>query len=118
MPASKEGKAALLRSYVEAHNEGVRTHDFSSLASLLHPDAEMHFERQDVGPFIGRDAVLRAFREHGPGAELHALDAKAAEDAVEALYGWVGAAATVSGVLRIGVLDGKIRRIEVRAFMQ
>ncbi|HKZ58734.1 MAG TPA: nuclear transport factor 2 family protein [Candidatus Thermoplasmatota archaeon] len=105
-----------LTAYVDAHNEGVRTADYSRLAALLHAEAEMTFKGQRVGPYIGRDAILRAFKETAPGAELRVLEVQSDRTGAEARYGWVGAAATVAGVLRIEPREGKVARIEVRAF--
>ena len=116
MPVRIAASARVLEAYVSAHNEGVRTGDYSRLAVLLHPEAEMSFKDQLVGPFIGRDSILRAFKETGPGSELRVLDIQSGGTGAEARYGWVGAAATVAGVLRVEERDGKVARIEVRAF--
>ena len=72
----------LLKRYVEAHNEIVRAGKSDALAQLFDERAEMHFHASDsehvlfssdgipVGPFIGRDAIVRALHEEPPTDEL------------------------------------------------
>ena len=61
---------ALLAQYVERHNAGVRTGDFVAMASLFAEDASMIFLSVPVGPFVGRDGILAAFRASPPDDEL------------------------------------------------
>jgi len=107
---------ALLAAYVEAHNAGVRCGDFARLVALLEPACEMHFTVVRAGPYIGREAIAHAFQVNPPGAELHTAEITGDAASAHALYGWVGAAATFSGSLRVEAGPGGIRRVEVRAF--
>ncbi len=87
----------LLAEYVARHNEGVRSGDFSRLAELLAPDAELVFHGLPVGPFRGRDAIAAAFASSPPDDELVLL----AERGDEADYGWSRTAGARGGTLRV-----------------
>ena len=79
----------LLLAHVERFNEGIRSGDFAPMVSGFATDAVMAFEGVEVGPFIGRDAIARAYADQPPTDEIRLLGALTAEgDAVESDYAW------------------------------
>ncbi len=56
----------LLRAHVDAFNRGARSGDFSEMTEGFTDDAEMTFQGVPVGPFVGRDAIARAYRDQPP----------------------------------------------------
>ncbi len=83
------GPEELLAAYVEAHNEGVRSGDYSALADLLLPTASMRFSGIAAGPFDSAAAILQAFREKPPDDELVAVTVRrVGEQRAEARMRW------------------------------
>ena len=93
----------LLKKYVEAHNEIVRTGKSDALAPLFTESAEMHFHGLDVGPFIGKEAIVRAIHEKPPSDELVLLQ--------DGAYAWKTGG--TGGELRILVEGDLIARLDV-----
>jgi hypothetical protein len=50
-----------------------------------------------VGPFVGRDAILAAYRERPPDDQLITFRAEDRGGEVIALYGWLAAPGTAAG---------------------
>jgi steroid delta-isomerase len=104
----------LLAAHVEAFNEGVRTGDFRTMLEGFTPDAEMTFRGVPVGPFGGREAIERAYREQPPDDELRVLDAYERDDGViVASYAWAKTPSTVAGEMLITPEDDRIARLVV-----
>ena len=104
----------LLRDYIDGHNRGVRTGDFAALIELLHPNAQMRFRGIQVGPFIGRDAIARAFRTRPPDDELTVLRMRCEDSGLAvADYARKSNPAEIAGELRITIQSNRIIGIEV-----
>lgn len=78
------------------------------------PDAEMTFRGVPVGPFGGRDAIERAYREQPPDDELRVVDAYERDDGViVARYAWAKTPSTIAGEMIIAPEDDRIARLVV-----
>ena len=93
--------AELLAEHVERFNAGVRTHDFGPMLEQFAEDAELAFEGVPVGPFSGRDAIARAYRERPPDDEIETLDLREEGDRIAAGYAWRQEPGIRAGELRI-----------------
>jgi steroid delta-isomerase len=104
----------LLAAHVEAFNDGVRTGDFRAMLDGFTPDAEMTFRGVPVGPFGGREAIERAYREQPPDDELRVVDASERDDGViVARYAWASTPSTIAGEMIITPEDDRIARLVV-----
>lgn len=56
----------IIERWLAAVNEGVRTGRWTGIEHLLRDDAEMEFVGIPVGPFIGREAIVEAYRTQPP----------------------------------------------------
>ena len=111
------GPEELLAAYVAAHNEGVRSGDFSALADLLLPTASMRFTGIAAGPFDSAAAILQAFREKPPDDELVVQSIRTKSDkTVVATYGWANAPGKSAGRLGILAQRGLISSIRIEVF--
>ena len=68
--SKKLSSEALLRQYIRFHNEGVKSGDFKRFLVLFFDDAKMKFMTIPIGPFIGKSAIEKLFKENGPTDEL------------------------------------------------
>ena len=103
----------LLEEHVRRFNEGVRTGDFTQMAAGFTEDAEMHFEGASAGPFIGRDAILTAYREQPPDDEVEILGSEERDSVVVARYAWRRDRGRQAGEMRLYPHNGRIRRLVV-----
>jgi hypothetical protein len=79
----------LVERHVRAFNHGVRTAEWQPLVDLFSDDAELRFENVPVGPFVGRDAIRRAYDERPPDDELVLLGLQAdGEHSLVAAFAW------------------------------
>jgi RimJ/RimL family protein N-acetyltransferase len=108
------GGADLLRSYVTAHNDGVRSGNWEGLGPYFAEDAELVFEGPPVGPFRGRDAIVAAYRAQPPDDTVELLDVTEQDGAVTAGYAWSAEPGSRAGELRAELRDGEIVRLVVR----
>src|SRR2546427_3815934 len=83
-----ENPALILQKYVERHNLGVRTGDFSTMLALLDRDARMVLQGRPAGPFAGRAAIAEAFAENPPDDELIIAEPGGGAHAASAAYAW------------------------------
>jgi RimJ/RimL family protein N-acetyltransferase len=90
-------RVRFLHDYLGELNECVRTGDWSLLERWFADDAELSFEGVPVGPFVGRDAILAAYRERPPDDQLITFRAEDRGGEVIALYGWLAAPGTAAG---------------------
>ena len=103
----------VLRAHVERFNEAIRSGDFAPMVSGFAIDAVMGFEGVKVGPFVGRDAIARAYADQPPSDEIRLLGAPAAEgDAVESEYAWASEGSR-AGRMILTSRDGAITRLIV-----
>jgi hypothetical protein len=104
---------SLLEDHVQRFNEGVRKGDFTHMLENFAPDATMAFEGVPVGPFIGRDAIARAYSDQPPEDELDVLDSRRAGNTIVAGYAWRREPAKRAGELRLTIEAGRITRLVV-----
>jgi hypothetical protein len=83
--------ADLVQAHVRAFNDGVRTGDWEAMLSRFVPEAELWFENVPAGPFVGIDAIRRAYREQPPDDEIQLLGVQADDEhgKVVAAYAWL-----------------------------
>jgi steroid delta-isomerase len=104
----------LLHDHVARINEGVRTGDFGPMLERFEDDAELAFEGVPVGPFRGRDAIARAYRDQPPDDEVRVLDAEERGDGlVVARYAWAREPDIAAGEMRIARAGDRIARLIV-----
>jgi RimJ/RimL family protein N-acetyltransferase len=103
----------LLHDYVGDHNEGVRTGDWSGLGAWFEDDAELVFDGVPVGPFVGRDAIVAAYRERPPDDQVLTFRVENADGEVTALYGWLASPSEVAGRMIVTTEGERIRRLRV-----
>jgi steroid Delta-isomerase len=101
----------LLHDYVGDFNECVRTGDWSQLASWFVDDAELVFDGVPVGPFVGRDAIVAAYRERPPDDQVVTFRTADRDGEVSALYGWLAAPSVVSGRMVLTPAGDRIGRL-------
>ena len=65
---------AFLRRHVDRFNEGVRTGGFAPMLAHFAADAELVFVGVPAGPFRGKEAIARAYREQPPDDEIDVSD--------------------------------------------
>jgi len=104
----------MLTSYVERHNEGVRSGDFGPMLEHFADDAELAFEGAPFGPFRGKPAIARAYEERPPDDEVTILRTKeSGDDLVVADYAWHAEPAARAGSLILRLRGGQIDRLVV-----
>ncbi len=103
----------ILVEHVERFNEGVRSGDFERMLALFSEDAVLEFDGVPVGPFHGRDAIRKAYREQPPDDEIDVGDPHQLGDTLVAPYEWRAARGRRAGELRLTVRDGRITRLVV-----
>ena len=103
----------LLYEYVARHNQGVRTGDWEALGECFADDAVLEFEGTAVGPFAGREAILAAYRERPPDAEVRVLDAEEVEGRAVARYAWSATPDAAGGRLLLSLRGAMIEKLVV-----
>jgi RimJ/RimL family protein N-acetyltransferase len=79
----------LLHDYVLVHNECVRTGDWKPLGDWFAADAELAFDGVPVGPFRGREQIVRAYEQQPPDDEVLVFETRIEDGGVVASYGWL-----------------------------
>jgi hypothetical protein len=102
-----------LHEYVARHNQGVRTGDWEPLGECFAEDARLEFEGVPVGPFVGRDAILAAYRGRPPDDEVRVLSAEELPDGVEARYAWSAEPERQAGRMLLTLRGVEIERLVV-----
>lgn len=100
----------MLTRYIQAHNHGVRSGDFSQLLDLFAADASMSFHGlpRPLGPFNGHSAIAEAFAAHPPDDELVLDGLEADDEFLRARYRWRADPDASGGRLRLRVHHGRI----------
>jgi RimJ/RimL family protein N-acetyltransferase len=106
-------RVRFFHDYVGDFNECVRTGDWSELASWFADDAELAFDGVPVGPFVGREAIMVAYRERPPDDQVVAFRAEERGEDVVALYGWLATPSEVSGRMVLTPAGGRVGRLLV-----
>jgi steroid delta-isomerase len=60
----------LMQSHVRAFNFGVQTKEWGTMLARFADDAELRFDGIPVGPFIGIEAIRKAYDEEPPDDEI------------------------------------------------
>jgi RimJ/RimL family protein N-acetyltransferase len=103
----------MLHDYVGDHNECVRAGDWSSFGAWFADDAELVFEGVPVGPFVGREAIVAAYREQPPDDQVLTFAVAESHGEVTALYGWLATPNDVSGRMIMTPAGERIGRLRV-----
>jgi RimJ/RimL family protein N-acetyltransferase len=103
----------LLHDYVGDLNEGVRTGDWSTLPDWFTEDAELVFDGVPVGPFVGRDAIVAAYRERPPDDRVLTFRVDESGEETTALYGWLATPSAVAGRMIMTAAADRIRRLRI-----
>ena len=102
------------RDYVEQHvallNEGVRTRDFSKFLDTFADDAVMRFEGVPAGPFIGRVAIAKAYRESPPDDTMRLTSMTPTARGIRARFEWEAGG---NGFFILELRGGKTVRLDV-----
>src|SRR5688572_17465018 len=78
----------IVRDYMERHNAGARSGEYDPLGQLFAPEAELHFQGINLGPFRGRAAIVEIFRARGPNDELELTDVQTTPGEATAEFRW------------------------------
>ena len=101
----------LVERQTRAFNHGVRTGEWAPLVALFAEDAELRFENAPAGPFVGRDAIRRAYEEQPPRDEIVLLGAQTeSEGKLTAAFAWASGG---TGRMLVEHRDGAIERLTV-----
>lgn len=103
----------LLRSYTTLHNAGVQTGDFEPILALFRDNARMIFRGICQGPFIGREAIAKAFKDNPPDDELIVIGIIEYDTAIQATYGWSKNPGVVDGMLHLVDEEGLIKKLTI-----
>lgn len=99
------------RRHVERFNEAVRTGDWASFASRFTRDATMLFTNLPIGPFVGRDAIMRAYAQQPPDDTMTVVSVEeAGADAVRIAFTWNSGGA---GAMTLRWRDGLVCDLEI-----
>jgi SnoaL-like domain len=100
-------------AYIAAHNEGVRTGDWSRFADWFTDDAEVRFEGAPIGPFRGRGEIRQAYEQRPPDDEVEIRGVRAEGDRTVADYGWLADEGVRAGALRLTWDGERIRELVI-----
>ena len=98
----------ILRAHVERMNAAAASGKYDPMVDALAEDAVLEFTNKNVGPFVGREAMRRAYRDVPIGEGVDVLEvSEPADDVVEARFQWqqTGGFGTMSLHHRDGVVD-------------
>ena len=103
----------LLYEYVGRHNLGVRAGDWEGVGELLTDDALFELDGVALGPFVGREAIVDAYRRQPPDDEVRVLDVEEDDSSVRAGYAWSREPDVEAGRLVLELDGGLIARLVV-----
>jgi steroid delta-isomerase len=88
MSAVSELETAVER-HAEVFNAAVRDGDFAALVDTFAPTAVMRFIGVPFGPYVGRDAIARAYAESPPDDTMSIVDVReAGPQTAQARFAW------------------------------
>lgn len=96
--------------HVVRFNRAVRTGDWAGFTDSLTEDARLVFDGVPVGPFDGRDAILRAYREQPPDDTITVRSVATAGDTDRVRFGWDAGG---SGTMLLRWRDDRVTLIHV-----
>jgi hypothetical protein len=101
----------LLERHVSAFNHGVRTSDWEPMLSRFAADAELRFENVPAGPYVGLDAIRRAYREQPPDDQIVLIGVQAPDEhTVIGAFAWQRGG---TGRLTLEHARGEVKRLTV-----
>ena len=103
----------LLHDYVGAHNEAVRTGEWSGFGEWFTEDAELAFEGVAHGPFRGRETIEEAYRTRPPDDQVLVFETVDEADTVVARYGWLREPSAVAGRMLLTPACDRIAKLIV-----
>ena len=104
----------LLERHGRLFNEAIWTGDWGPMLEHFTGDAELVFLGVPVGPFRGREAIARAYRERPPDDEIRISKPRREEQELVMDYAWNATPRQKAGEMRFTLApDGKISRLVV-----
>ena len=103
----------LIESHVEDFNHGVRTGDFGPMLVRFTPDAELRFEGERFGPFVGRESIAAAYFDQPPDDRIAVESVRQDGSEIVADFRWASEPDRVAGEMRIETVGPQIRRMVV-----
>src|SRR5262249_38160587 len=105
----------LLHRHVDRFNRSIDSGEWGSTADGFADDAAMHFEGVPTGPFIGRDAIAKAYAEQPPDDHIDILGTEERDGKLVARYGWRKGNGTAAGEMHLTASDDpdKISRLVI-----
>lgn len=107
------GSVALLKTYVERHNRGIRNGRFEALVRLFAVDGVLSFRGIPLGPFRGPDEILRTFMETPPDDELVISQLRGDAERATATYAWRLDPHAPEGTLQLRAQRGRIAELRI-----
>jgi steroid Delta-isomerase len=100
-----------MRTHVELFNAAVRSGDWTDFVATFADDAVMMFVDIPTGPYVGRDAIIDAYRTQPPTDTMTISSINVdAPDTATALFRWD---AGTTGSMTIRWVAGKIAELTV-----
>ncbi|MBO0707891.1 MAG: nuclear transport factor 2 family protein [Candidatus Dormibacteraeota bacterium] len=104
----------ILERWLTAVNEGVRTGRWTAIEQLLRDDAEMEFVGIPVGPFLGREAIVEAYRTQPPDDTCLRLGPVRGEGAwLVSTYAWSGRPTEPAGEVHVRAGPQGIEKVRI-----
>lgn len=100
----------LVEAHVAAFNAAVRSGSYDAFVAGLAPDAVMTFAGVPVGPFVGRDAILEAYRDQPPNDMLTVVSVSPSSSGAVVRFAWDHGG---MGTMRLAWSDGLVVRLEI-----
>lgn len=103
-----------MERWLAAVNEGIRTGRWAAVAGLLGDDARMEFVGIPVGPFIGRSAIVDAYRAQPPDDTFVTLGPVTRREGwLVSTYAWSGRPEEPAGEVHLWADPGGIERVRI-----
>lgn len=104
----------IIERWLAVVNEGVRTGRWTGIEQLLRDDAEMEFVGIPVGPFIGREAIVEAYRTQPPDDAFVRLGAVSHKGPwFVSTYAWSGQPHVPAGEVHLRADPDGIEKVRV-----
>jgi hypothetical protein len=103
----------LVERHVEDFNHGVRSGDFAPMLRRFADDAELVFEGVPSGPYVGKEAIVAAYRDQPPDDRIAVESVRHEGDTLVCDYRWASEPDRVAGEMRFDIDGEVIRRLMV-----
>jgi hypothetical protein len=91
----------IIPKYFDLHNKGIESGNFEQLLTLFSSDAILSFEGINIGPFVGKESIAKAFSIYPPVNKIFALDVAEKEGVHVVDYALAPERDKISGKIRI-----------------